>query len=68
MKKILIFNEDEDDDFNITLSASKFACCIDDIKQYIRNRLKYEEISNEAEKDLEYIRQIISHTGLPEMP
>lgn len=64
MRVILEFNlPDEAEEYKTATRAGAMACVIDDIKMYIRSKLKHSDPTPEVETELKYIRDII-HEGL----
>jgi len=64
MRVILEFDlPDEAEEYRTATRAGAMACVIEDVRQYVRSRLKYESPGKEASKDLESIRDLI-HEGL----
>lgn len=60
MRVILEFDlPDEMEEYKTATRAGAMACVIEDVKQYVRSRLKYESPGREASKDLESIRNLI---------
>lgn len=60
MKITVVYNlPEEKDDFEIAHNASKYLSIIDELKTYIRNKLKYEEMSGDKELLLKDIQRIL---------
>lgn len=59
MKSILEFNLPEDrHEFETAIHAVKYISALDDIQQYIRSKLKYEENTDREIEILEHIRSL----------
>jgi len=63
---------EEQSEFEIAVAAVQFACAWEDIFNYLRNKLKYEKLSEQEIEIYEKIRDQlvnISHErSLPELP
>lgn len=69
MKAILEFNLPEDkEEFKLANQATSYYLVIEDIDNYLRSRIKYEQNSEEVEKVLQEVREklyeIISENNL----
>lgn len=64
MKAILRFDLSDPDDLlahRYALAGQEALIALERIQQAIRGRLKYAELGDEAEKELEAIRELIPH-------
>ncbi len=58
-KLTLDFEPDEEDEFKIVARAMDYYLTLIDIKDHIRSILKYTDVSEEVEKQLETIRDLV---------
>lgn len=64
MRAVLKFNLPEDqDEFNLTLSAQKYFCVLSDLSQELRKIRKYEEHSEEVRNVVERLETILADAG-----
>ncbi len=60
MKTYIVFNQPEDDEvLKIHQQAHVMYCALNEIKDYIRSTIKYGEPSEDVERHLEMILEII---------
>lgn len=57
---------EEQEEFQTAINAQKYKDLVQDINEHIRRRLKYEEISGEAEKELLDLQAIINEISIAE--
>lgn len=64
MKAVLKFNlPEEQDEFNLALSAQKYFCTLSDLSQELRKIRKYEEHSDEVRNVVERLEAILAEVG-----
>ena len=61
MKFTIEFSEDEASDAKLAMRASELASAIDEVRNYIRGILKHGDPSEDVEKHLEHIREILPY-------
>ena len=61
MEAILKFNLPEDNnEFNSAINGSAYSSIIWELKLYLRNQLKYQDLSNDADEALEKVKEKIA--------
>lgn len=69
MKAILEFNLPEDtSDHTLAVSAGEMFSTLCDIREYIRSRIKYGEVSIEVRTELESVRDMLPHDLMERIP
>lgn len=66
MKAYLIFNlPEEREQFHYAQKGIDYAMALDEVDNHLRNRLKYEELSDEVHEALEQVRNLL-HNSKPD--
>lgn len=47
---------EEKEEYETTMKAVSYACALEDFRNYLRSRLKYEELTEEQSKTLDEVR------------
>lgn len=60
MKILIEFSDNDINDYNLFNKRKEMYFCIESIREYIRSKIKYSEISEETETILEEIRELLT--------
>lgn len=69
MKHLMKFDMPEDQtELLLAQRGSKFYCNLWEIDQFIRNKLKYEEVNKDVREALEEVRALVDHNLFEDIP